>query len=91
MPAGPIGACWAAGSWPDTAWEANTWSGAGTGGYAFTGDLTTVFSAYVDALHDTALIASDSNTLVDADEANMIAGSTSTLNDRNSRYNEYLH
>lgn len=28
MPAGPIGACWAAGSWLDTAWEADTWAGA---------------------------------------------------------------
>lgn len=30
MPAGPIGACWASGSWSDTAWEENTWSGAVT-------------------------------------------------------------
>jgi hypothetical protein len=26
MPAGPIGSVWATGSWPDTAWEANTWA-----------------------------------------------------------------
>ena len=65
--------------------------GSSPSGYAFTGDLTTVFRAYVDALHDDAVVAADTNTLVDADEANMISGSTSTLNDRNSRYNEYLH
>lgn len=28
MPAGPIGACWASGSWTDTCWAENTWSGA---------------------------------------------------------------
>jgi hypothetical protein len=26
MPAGAIGACWAAGSWEDTAWEALSWA-----------------------------------------------------------------
>lgn len=31
MPAGPIGASWAAGSWEDTAWEENTWAELGTG------------------------------------------------------------
>lgn len=28
MAAGPIGSCWAPGTWPDTTWEENTWSGA---------------------------------------------------------------
>ncbi len=27
MPAGPIGPCWALGSWVVTAWEAGTWAG----------------------------------------------------------------
>ena len=26
MAAGPIGPTWATGSWPDTTWQANTWS-----------------------------------------------------------------
>jgi hypothetical protein len=26
MPAGPIGAVWLEDSWPDTAWEAGSWS-----------------------------------------------------------------
>jgi hypothetical protein len=28
VPAGPIGSCWATGSWSDTAWEALTWQDA---------------------------------------------------------------
>lgn len=28
MAAGPIGSCWASGSWSNTAWEANTWADA---------------------------------------------------------------
>jgi len=58
--------------------------------YAFTGDLTTVFRSYVDALHDTALVASDSDTLVANDVDEMISFTTART-DRNSRYNEYLH
>lgn len=30
MPAGPIGASWAAGSWTDTSWEIGTWAGLGS-------------------------------------------------------------
>lgn len=43
MPAGPIGTCWAVGSWSDTAWEAGTWEeqGAGPTEVLGTGDLTT--------------------------------------------------
>lgn len=26
MPAGPIGSCWASGSWTDVSWEADTWA-----------------------------------------------------------------
>jgi hypothetical protein len=29
MPAGPIGAVWAAGSWTDTCWEVGTWADEG--------------------------------------------------------------
>jgi hypothetical protein len=42
MPAGPIGACWKAGSWSDLAWEANTWAGAGAAAVTFN-DLTTIW------------------------------------------------
>lgn len=59
-------------------------------GYAFTGDLTTVFSRYVEALHDTAIVASDSDTLVAKDVPTMVAGTTERA-DRNTQYNEYLH
>jgi hypothetical protein len=31
MPAGPIGSSWATDSWPDTAWEANSWADLGSG------------------------------------------------------------
>lgn len=30
MPAGPIGDCWATGSWEDTAWEDGAWQDSGT-------------------------------------------------------------
>ena len=59
-------------------------------GYAFVGDLTTVFRSYIDALHDTAIVASDTDTLLKNDEDEMIAG-TSANPDRNTRYNTYLH
>ena len=66
-------------------------SGAPAAGYAFHGDLTTVFHFYLRALHDTAIVSTDSDVLVYEDVVNMLSGSTSTLNDRNSRYYEYLH
>lgn len=59
-------------------------------GYAFTGDLTTVFCAYLDALHDSAIVASDSDTLIANDVDEMISGSTDRR-DLNTRYFEYLH
>jgi hypothetical protein len=31
MPAGPIGSRWGAGTWPDTAWEAQSWGGSAPG------------------------------------------------------------
>lgn len=58
--------------------------------YVFHGDLTTVFRAYVDTLHDTALIAADTDTLIANDVDDMIA-STADQPDRNTRYNSYLH
>ena len=64
--------------------------GGGAAGYAFTGDLTTVFCAYIEALHDTALVASDTDTLIANDVDEMIAGTTDEI-DRNTRYNQYLH
>jgi hypothetical protein len=64
--------------------------GAAASGYSFTGDLTTVFRQYVDALQDTAIVASDSTTLVDADVDTMVAGTVERA-DRNTQYNEYLH
>ena len=63
--------------------------GGAAAGYSFTGDLTTQFRAYVDALHDTALVASDSNTLVEKDVDDMIAATAAEL-DRNTRYKAYL-
>lgn len=64
--------------------------GAPPSGYAFTGDLTTVFCAYLDALHDTAIVASDSTTLVANDVDEMVTGSTNRT-DRNTMYWQYLH
>ena len=64
--------------------------GGAAAGYSFTGDLTTQFRAYVDALHDTALVASDTDTLIANDVDEMIAGTTDEI-DRNTRYNQYLH
>ncbi len=36
MPAGPIGSCWVAHSWPDTAWEAFSWAGSAAAGPTIT-------------------------------------------------------
>lgn len=57
--------------------------------YVFTGDLTTMFRAYVDALHDTALVASDTDTLI-AKDMDELVSFTSERADRNTQYHEYL-
>ena len=49
MPAGPIGSCWATGSWSDTAWEANTW--ADTLVLAFVFDINTRMQVYLCAIY----------------------------------------
>jgi hypothetical protein len=45
MPSGPIGGCWAAGTWADTAWEVNTWGDAEA--LAFVLDLNTLILVYL--------------------------------------------
>ena len=53
MPAGPIGDCWAAGSWSDTAWEANTWADTGAAiGNAIL-DLNTRLHRYLNDFYST--------------------------------------
>ena len=56
------------------------------------GDLTTLFSGYVDDLHDTALVASDSDTLVANDLATVIASSLigGESDDHNTMYAIYI-
>jgi hypothetical protein len=54
MPAGPIGSCWASGSWSDTAWEADTWSGAVVSALAFVLDLNTRLLVYLQDYYSTS-------------------------------------
>jgi hypothetical protein len=54
MPAGPIGTCWASGSWSDTSWEANTWSGAVVSALAFVLDLNTRLLVYLQDYYSTS-------------------------------------
>lgn len=61
MPAAPIGSCWAAGSWSDTAWEALTWRDAGT--LAFVLDMNTRCRVYLCDLYSVPT-ESDLTTLV---------------------------
>ena len=74
-------------------WLANLGFAGGTASvgdpYAFTGDLTTLFRSYLDALHDTAIVASDSSTLVFNDVDDMVTATTERA-DRNTQYTEYL-
>lgn len=76
MPAGPIGSCWAAGSWSDLAWEANTWANAGA--HVTPGvldDLTTLWcERYQPALHLAHAVGMgyDDTTLVHADLVNVL-------------------
>jgi hypothetical protein len=73
MPAGPIGACWKAGSWSDLAWEANTWAGAGAAAVTFN-DLTTIWCQdyqpvlSVNGLDDPTLIAKDLHNVLPFDD-----------------------
>jgi hypothetical protein len=88
VPAGPIGASWWAGSWADTAWEANSWSNP-VPEMVF-GDLTTLFVGYVQDLRDASLLARlDSTSLVRADEPTVRAA-TNSLDDLNTAYAEHL-
>lgn len=89
MPAGPIGACWKAGSWSATAWEANTWADAASIA-AILGDLTTLFTFYAwHTLKDAHPAAKDVNTLIRDDHANAVSGSGGE-DDENTRYAKYL-
>jgi hypothetical protein len=60
MPAGPIGSCWASGSWSNTAWEANTWSSATV--VAFIQDMNTRIASYLRTLYSAP--GADASTLI---------------------------
>ena len=49
MPAGPIGSCWAAGSWSDTAWEENSWADSLV--LVFVLDMNTRLQVYLCAIY----------------------------------------
>lgn len=51
MPSGPIGSCWASGSWSNTAWSANTWADAAVATLAFVLDLNTRIAVYLRDLY----------------------------------------
>lgn len=89
MPAGPIGSCWAIGSWSDTAWEAGTWADAALTEF---GDLTTLFHYYTEDLLNQYVPPPtfDMTTVVLSDEAAMIAGSGGNSDDHPTAYAYYL-
>jgi hypothetical protein len=62
VPAGPIGTCWATGSWTDTCWEALTWA---TDAFIANNDqdMNTRIWSYLVNLYS-APVTSDLNTLV---------------------------
>lgn len=84
-----IGSTWATGSWVSIGgWAAGTWANAAA--YPATlDDLTTLFSAYVDRLHDTEITEEDTNVLIKEDEATMLLN-TNVVGDRNTQYAQYL-
>ena len=57
---------------------------------AVLGDLTTLFSHYVDTLHDTALVYADSDTLVYLDRPTVYAAHPADLDDANTLYAIHL-
>lgn len=84
-----IGSTWASGSWVSIGgWAAGTWADAAA--YPATlDDLTTVFAAYVENLHDANPGQPDSNPLVRDDVATMLLN-TNVVLDRNTQYAQYL-
>jgi hypothetical protein len=54
MPAGPVGSCWAAGSWEDTAWEANPWFNAGAAVGNAILDLNTRLHRFLNEFYGTS-------------------------------------
>lgn len=58
MPAGPIGSCWASGSWTDTCWEVDTW--ADVAALAFILDLNSRLYAFLQDFYSST---ADLNTL----------------------------
>ena len=89
MAAGAVGSCWGDSTWEDTAWEADTWADAFAVSGTF-GDLTTLFTDYVQDLRDASAAAPpDSTTEVALDEADVIS-SVGAGKDKNTRYARYL-
>ncbi len=90
MPAGPIGSCWATGSWTDTCWEEFTWEDATGFTQATTlGDLTTLFvGEYIPELKAASPTALDVDTLV-RDHLTTVQG-TVTDDDLNTLYAIYI-
>lgn len=88
MAAGPIGSVWASGSWTDVCWEENTW--AATLGYPTTlGDLTTLYSAYLETLREDYAPEDDMNTMVVQDR-DTIRAASNVVNDENTMYAQAL-
>ena len=64
--------------------------GAGVVAPSTLGDLTTLFTRYVETLQDVAGGSGDSNTLVDIDEPVVIAATPGEVDDLNTLYARYL-
>jgi hypothetical protein len=89
MPAGAVAdPPWLTGTWSDTAWEENTWGL--TAQAAILGDLTTIFTGYVEDLADTALDARPDYDSLIAEDLPTVRASTTDRDDLNTMYAIYI-
>lgn len=89
MPAGPIGSVWKAGSWSNTAWEANTWATAGVITFPLIlGDFTTLLAKHFDVLY--AATPDDLNTLLSAEIPTVRTDVDAGQKDLNTDWDKFL-
>jgi hypothetical protein len=79
---------WGTGTWAVNAWANGSWATSVVVSTDF-GDLSTLFTGYVQDLRDAAVAPRDNDTLVAKHRTTVRAASTN-LDDANTMYAEYL-